>query len=188
MENKVKNRQIEELEKILKENFSNDGLAQKFLERIEEGKITRDENSKTHLCVYFAAYDPRAKEVFIGHHKKSGFWLFNGGHIDKGDTLKETLAHEIAEEWGLNIDDFEISSPVLLTTTEINNPTKQPCRLHYDLWCFVPMDKNNFAPIEANLLEEFFEAGWKNLKEARNLIKDKSTKEAIDFLEKKCFK
>lgn len=54
MENKVKNRQIEELEKIIKENFSNNDLAQKFLERIEEGKITSDENPETHLCFYFA--------------------------------------------------------------------------------------------------------------------------------------
>jgi len=71
------NKQTEELEKILKNNFAGDALAENFLQRIEEGKITRDENPKSHFCIYFAAYDPTAKKVFIGHHKKSGFWLFN---------------------------------------------------------------------------------------------------------------
>ena len=78
----MKTKQTEELESIFKNNFPKNELALKFLERIQEGKITRDENPKSHVCVYFAAYDPRAKQVFIGHHKKSGFWLFNGRNID----------------------------------------------------------------------------------------------------------
>lgn len=181
------NKQKEELEEILKNNFVGDELAEKFLERIKEGKITRDENPESHICVYFAAYDPNAKQVFIGHHKKSGSWLFNGGHIDEGETMKETLAHEISEEWGLDANDFAIKPPALLTITEIYNPTKQPCRIHYDLWNFIAINKNTFHPVKENLLEEFHEAGWKTSAEARELIKDKSTLQAIDFVEKEYF-
>ncbi|OGI32209.1 MAG: hypothetical protein A2271_04115 [Candidatus Moranbacteria bacterium RIFOXYA12_FULL_35_19] len=171
----TKNKQIKELEEILKKKLSNDSLASRFIERIGEGKITRDENPKSHLCTYFTAYDSKAKQVFIGHHKKSGLWLFNGGHIDEGETLKETLIREIGEEWGLDGNDFEIKPPALLTITKIDNPTKQPCNFHYDLWHFLSVEKNIFKPVEAKLLEEFYEAGWKTLEEARNLIKDKNT-------------
>ncbi|MFA6160396.1 MAG: NUDIX domain-containing protein [Parcubacteria group bacterium] len=181
------NKQIEELEKILKNNFAGDELVEKFLRRIEEGKITRDENPQSHICAYFAAYDPATKQVFIGHHKKSGFWLFNGGHIDEGETMKETLAHEINEEWGLDANDFAIKPPALLTITEIYNPTKQPCRVHYDLWNFIAVDKKTFHPVEEKLLGEFHEASWKTLTEARELIKDKNTSSAIDFVEKEYF-
>jgi 8-oxo-dGTP pyrophosphatase MutT (NUDIX family) len=183
----MKTKQTEELENILENNFPKNELALKFLERVREGKITRDENPKSHICAYFAAYDPRAKQVFIGHHKKSGFWLFNGGHIDEGETITETLAREINEEWGLNVNDFEIKPPAFLTLTEIYNPTKQPCNWHYDIWSFIAVDKNSFHPIEEKLLKEFHEAGWKNLTEARELIKEKNTLLAIDFVEKKLF-
>lgn len=179
--------QAEELEEILKNNFSNDSLTSRFIERIKEGKLTRDENPKSHLCTYFAAYDPKAKQVFIGHHKKSGLWLFNGGHIDEGEVIRETLIREINEEWGLNGNDFEIKPPVLLTVTEIKNSTKQPCNFHYDLWYFISVDKYNFKPVEEKLLEEFYEAGWKNLDEARSLIKDKNTLLAVDFVENNYF-
>lgn len=183
----MKNKQTEELENILKNNFPNNELALKFLERVAEGRITRDENPQSHICAYFSAYDPKAKQVFIGHHKKSGFWLFNGGHIDQGETMKETLIREMDEEWGLNADDFEIKPPAFLTLTEINNLPKQPCNWHYDLWNFISVDKNNFHPVEEKLLGEFHEAGWKTLAEARELIKEKNTLLAIDFVEENYF-
>ena len=151
-----KSKQAKDLGEILKNNFSDDSLASKFIERIKEGKITRDENPKSHFCVYFAVYDIEAKQIFIGHHKKSGLWLFNGGHIDEGETVKETLIREIDEEWGLDGNDFEIKPPALLTITKIDNPTKQPCNFHYDLWHFLLVEKNIFKPVETKLLEEFY--------------------------------
>lgn len=180
-------RHAEELREIIEKQFLNTKIVSNFLKRLKHGNLTRDEDDKSHFCVYFAAYDPTAKEVFIGHHKKSGLWLFNGGHIDKDENLNQTLIREIKEEWGLDGKNFEIKLPELLTITEIYNPTKQPCRTHYDLWYLIKASKINFKPEESNLLEEFYEAGWKNLQEARNLIKDKSTLEAVDFIKDNCF-
>ena len=162
-------------------------IISKFSERLPLGKLTKFENPESHFCVYFAAYDAKSKQVFIGHHKKSGLWLFNGGHIDPNENIKQCIIREIGEEWGLDGNEFEIKSPEFFTITEINNPTKQPCKFHFDLWCFINTEKEKFNPKEANLLEEFYEAGWKELDEARNLIKDKNTLSAVDYLEKNLF-
>ena len=183
----TKSKQILELENILNNNFRNDEIAKKFTDRIKEGKLTKDENPKSHFCAYFAAYDPKSKQVFIGHHKKSGLWLFNGGHIDKGENIIETIIREIGEEWGLDGRDFDIKPPFLLTITEINNPTKQPCNFHYDLWSFISVDKDTFVPVKERLSEEFYEADWKTLEEARNLIKEKNTLLGIDYIEDSLF-
>lgn len=178
-----------ELEELLGgTGFAGDEMAEKFLERIKEGGLTKKENPKSHFCAYFAAYDSEAKEVFIGHHKKSELWLFNGGHIDENETTKESLIREIGEEWGLDGNNFQINSPAFFTITQIDNPTKQPCNFHFDLWCFLAIDKNNFKPNESNLLEEFYEYGWKNLEEARNLMTHKNQLLAIDFMENNYFK
>lgn len=185
--NEQKSKLTSELKELLSSRHLGAEISEKFLQRIEQGSLVKSEDQKSHLCAYFAAYDPNAKQVFIGHHKKSGLWLFNGGHVDSGETIKETLIREIGEEWGLDGNDFTLDPPAFLTITEINNPTKQPCNFHYDLWCFVPVDKNIFNPIDSNLLEEFHEAGWKNLDEARSLILEKNTLSAIDFVEKNYF-
>jgi len=181
--NDLKLKLAAELKNLLGDHFSDNETVSKFLQRINQGSLTRDENKKSHLCAYFSAYDPRAKQVFIGHHKKAGLWLFNGGHINEGETISETVEREIGEEWGLDGKNFEIKPPAFLTITEINNPTKQPCNFHYDLWCFISVDKNNFNPVQSKLLEEFYEAGWKDLEEARKLVAEKNTLSAIDFIE-----
>ncbi|MEK9147664.1 MAG: NUDIX domain-containing protein [Patescibacteria group bacterium] len=176
----------DELKELLKNKTSIE-IIPRFLERFSMGNLTRDEDNKSHFCAYFAAYDPNAKEVFIGHHKKSGLWLFNGGHIDKDENLKQSVMREIGEEWGLDGNDFQIGSPALFTITEIDNPTKQACKHHYDLWYFIEADKNEFKPEESKLMEEFHEAGWKKIDEAQNLIKGKNTLLAIEFVKDNYF-
>jgi len=167
---------------VLKNVPLNLTLKNKFLLRCQEGNLTRDENPFSHLCIYFAAYDPTHKRVFMGEHIKSGLWLFNGGHIDKYETLEEALYREMNEEWGV-IQKTNIQFPSLFTLTEINNPKKQICKWHYDLWYMIPFDKKKFHPNEKFLAKEFYKWGWKTINVAKLLTQDKATLQGIDYID-----
>lgn len=158
-------------------------LASEFVTRAKEGMPTRDENPQSHFCVYFAGYDPEAKKIFIGHHKKSGLWLFNGGHIDVGETPEEALEREMGEEWGVKIKLEDIGKPRLLTVTPIDRPNIK-CTKHYDIWFFVPLSEAVFKPDQASLDTEFHTTSWKDIEEGRGLITDPNTLKAIDEFEK----
>jgi len=160
-------------------------IKHRFLHRLNEGLLTRRENPTSHLCVYFAAHDPAAGRVFIGHHKKSDLWLFNGGHMDPGETPTETVIREAAEEWGMNLDPHTIPAPQLITLTQIEHPEKIICEWHYDLWHFLPFDRNSFRPVDANLYTEFFSFGWKHYDEAEKLLTSQPTIEALHYLRKR---
>lgn len=154
-----------------------------FLARLRRGKLTRDEDAETHFGVYFAAFDSQVKQVFIGHHKKSGLWLFNGGHIDKDETPWQAVVREISEEWGKQIEFSEIK-PAFLTVTPIEKNLKVACKIHYDIWYFFDFDKKKFKPDPLLLAKEFYQTGWRTFEEAKKLISDPQTLDAIRKLEK----
>lgn len=172
---------------LIKTNFGSEGIALEFLRRIDIGNITKDEDSESHFCVYFAAYDLKQKQFFIGHHKKSGLWLFNGGHIDKGEVPREAVEREIEEEWGIKMPANSIDDPRLLTITEIDNPTKQTCRRHYDIWYFISVNKDEFFPSQENLSVEFYDIKWMTSSEAKRIVIEPGILKAIKFLEEKVF-
>ena len=78
----------------------------------------------------------------------------------------------------------DIGEPGFLTITPINNPTKQKCTSHYDIWYFVPISEAGFRPDQDLLATEFHTTGWKTIDEARSLITDPNTLKAIDEFEK----
>lgn len=176
--------------RLLEKSELDEKIASDFIDRLKDRRLSIDSNPESHFCAYFASYDPNVKQVFMGHHKKSGLWLFNGGHVDEGESLEECLSREMDEEWGLKARDFKIKKLKMLTITKIYNPKKQPCRTHYDLWNFIKVNKDKFSPDSEKLSEEFYEFGWKDLCEAKKLVKGKSdqTLEALNFIEKKYFK
>ncbi|HCC22339.1 hypothetical protein A2480_00085 [Candidatus Uhrbacteria bacterium RIFOXYC2_FULL_47_19] len=160
------------------------GIEAVFVRRLMEGRPTRDENPESHFCVYFAAYDPKSGRVFFGLHKKSGLWLFNGGHVDRGELPEEALRREIVEEWGPDTAISTVEMPQLLTVTEIDNLPMQTCRAHYNIWFFVSVDERNFRPDSSRMDTEFSEFGWHSLEEARGKVTDGSTLEAISLIER----
>lgn len=176
-----------ELEDIIKRKFPNDEVALMYLEKIKEGDLTKKENELSHMCAYFAPYDPAVKKIFVGHHKKADRWLFNGGHIDPNETLKDVLKREINEEWGLKYEDFKIEEPQLLTIYPIDNPEKQKCRLHFDIWNFIPVDKDKFHPDMEKLSQEFHEAKWVTIEEAMNLNTDDNQRRGFKFVQDNLF-
>lgn len=178
------NQLTHQFKKIIKSTAGDKITKKQFIKRLKKSRFTRDEDPLTHLCVYFAAYDPQNHEVFIGHHKKSGLWLFNGGHIDKGELPHEAAYREISEEWGIHIKPQEIKHPQLLTLTKIEHPEKITCQWHYDIWYFIPLDKKLFSPDQKLLAKEFHQIGWKTIEEAKHLTSDASTNTALQMIYK----
>lgn len=182
----MQNRLAEQI-KTIAEKLSDLPVSTEYLNRAKKSKLTGDENPLSHFCVYFAAFDSDNKEIFLGLHKKSGLWLFNGGHIDKGEVFEETLIREMREEWGMQADLQSTGEPKLITITDINNPTfrlTNKCAKHFDIWYFVPVSKTTFLPDQEKLSTEFSKIGWKSIEEARDLATDPSTLIAITEFEK----
>ena len=159
-------------------------VASEYISRAKEGELTRDENPHSHFCVCFAGFDREAGKVFVGHHKKSGLWLFNGGHIDKGEIPEEALEREMGEEWGVvKVDLQSIGKPKLLTINPIQHPTIK-CKQHFDIWYFIPLSEVDFKPDQALLDTELYTTGWKSIEDAKALIIDLATLKGISEFEK----
>ncbi|MEI6499241.1 MAG: NUDIX domain-containing protein [bacterium] len=175
---------LDHYKKIIENIPCDANIKTQFAKRISEGAITRDENPSTHLCVYFAAFDPVNKQVFIGHHKKANQWLFNGGHVDLGELPIDTLKRETGEEWGNGTHLQSTYQPEFLTITKINNILAGKCQLHYDIWYFIPLDMSIFNPDPELTVKEFYEMGWKSITTARKLVTDPNNLAALAEIEK----
>lgn len=105
----------------------------RYIKRLNEGKLTREENPLSHMCAMFLTYNPTEKKVLVVHHKKAKSWIFPGGHIEKGELPFETAAREAEEEIGVSIHNILLSAPFGAQVLDIDNPP-QICREHYDIF------------------------------------------------------
>lgn len=170
---------LQSISKIVNHYICIDDIYNEYLQRLQDGLLTRDENSESHFCTYFLPYNRDSKKVFMVHHKKSGLWLSPGGHIDKGETVVQALNREIDEELGVK-DFYKVDpTPFLLTITPIKNQT-QPCKKHYDIWYLVETDGNDFNINPA----EFHDTKWLTISEARQIVTEPQNIKALDILEK----
>jgi 8-oxo-dGTP diphosphatase len=148
---------------------------QRFLSRIEQGALTRDENPASHFCVYFLPINPQTKEVFIVHHKKSGLWLSPGGHLDANETPEQAVAREIVEELGVQNFFSQPPEPFFFSIVDIDQ-ARHSCKTHYDLW--YPMLTNgstfHIDPVE------FHSTKWMSIPDAQRIITDPSNLQALD--------
>lgn len=148
---------------------------ERFLERVQQGALTRDEDPGSHFCVYFLPINPETREVFIVHHKKSGLWISPGGHLDKGETPEQAVNREIEEELGIENFFSQRPIPFFFSTVDIDNP-KHPCKRHHDLWYLMQTDGSAFHidPME------FHETRWVTIDEAKKLVTDPSNLQALE--------
>ena len=170
----------EAIEKILQETDAPADIKQKYIERLAEGPLVRDENPTTHFCSYFLPYRLKDKTIFLEAHKKSGLWLAPGGHIDQGETPAQTAEREMDEELGMH---EHVDKARLLTITYIKRDVRA-CTVHYDIWYFVPLDDRALPTSKEG---EFDDARWFTLEEARKAVSDESNLKAFDFVEKNLF-
>ena len=168
----------EEIKSIINPSICNQEIVDYWLERLEKRELTRDDGNPSHFCCYFLPYNPNTKQVFIVHHKKSGLWIFPGGHIDKGEGLMQTINREIEEELGVKNKIKEEIKPFLLTITPIENRV-QPCKEHLDIWYRFSTNGSEFNVDP----KEFHQTRWVSIEEARRFVTDPPNLEALSKME-----
>ena len=168
-----------QIKAIVSPSICSQEIADYWFQRLERGRLTRDEGSSSHLCCYFLPYNSEVKEVFIVYHRKSGLWLVPGGHIDQGESLMQTLNREIEEELGVKDQIKQEIQPFLLTITPINRPN-HICKEHMDIWYKFATDGSEFKADS----REFYQTRWTTISEARKLITDPPNLEALSRIEK----
>lgn len=153
-------------------------MTETFLTRLDEGAPTRAESPASHFSTYFLPHDAATHRVFLVAHKKSGLWISPGGHIERGETLQQTLNRELREELGLPAFFGPRPQPFLLTSVEIFPPDPRPCRRHYDLWFLLPTDGRDFRVNPT----EFNDTRWLTKTEALRLVSDETNIQAINLI------
>ena len=125
--------------------------------------------------MYFLPINPRTKEIFIVHHKKSGLWLSPGGHLDKDETPEQAVNREITEELGVHDFFTQPPNPFFFSMSTIENE-KQTCKTHHDLWYPMQTDGSAFQIDTA----EFHTTKWMTVSEAKGLVTDPSNLQTLE--------
>ncbi|MBL7158850.1 NUDIX domain-containing protein [Candidatus Microgenomates bacterium] len=131
-----------------------------ILDWLESGEsIYREENPQAHLCAYFPVVNLQKTQMFLVHHRKSGLWLPNGGHVDKGESLEETVIRELKEE--LDISWKKALKPFFVS--RITTKGKDAGHIHNDIWFLVEIDERTSLNSDKR---EFHDWGWFGLNQA----------------------
>ncbi len=151
----------EELDKLQSRSYINNKLFIKFNNRIKAGNnLTKISNPGSHFCAFMVPYDQKSKMIFIGHHIKADEWIPPGGHLELGETPKQTVVREFKEELdsvitSKSIHFFDIN--ITLISNRIST-----CKTHFDLWHVVMVKKQNFVYDKG----EFYDASWFSIEAA----------------------
>ncbi len=150
-----------------------------IIDWLESGEpIHRKDNHQAHLCAYFSVVNLQKTEMFLVHHKKSGLWLPTGGHVEKGESLEETVLRELKEElgivWKKGLKPFFVS--------RIITKGKDSGHIHNDIWFLVAIDqKTKLNPEE----REFLNWGWFGLNQAGFKSSEPNIKRVIKKIKSK---
>lgn len=163
---------------IIPDRCSDKQSYERFVARVDEGRLTREENPETHVSAYFLPINRDTQQVFLVHHKKSGLWISPGGHLELGETPEQAVNREIQEELGVPSFFTEPPSPFFLSIVDIDRP-QQTCKTHFDAWYAMETDGHDFNidPVE------FHATAWLTIPEAREIVTDPSNLEALRRIE-----
>lgn len=95
------------------------------------------------------------------HHIKANSWIPPGGHIDNEEHPVDTVVREFFEELGQRIDKSQIT-PLNASIKDISDNPRNPCKVHYDLWYLVDVQRLDFDYLK----KEFYDARWMTIDQA----------------------
>lgn len=85
-----------------------------------------------HLTASCFVFSPDLGHVLLCHHRKGGFWVQFGGHLEPGDTsLADAARREAREESG--IDDLELTSSRIVDLDRHDLHGGFSCAAHWDV-------------------------------------------------------
>lgn len=151
---------IEEIKDSSELVVAEQGVGERFLERLRQGRIYKEESRPDHVCVFMVPY--YKGEVFVGHHKKANAWIPPGGHLEMGELPQEAVKREFVEELQYQIDKEKV---VLfgLSKLEIER-AGSICKRHWDMWYGVLFEEEK--PEFVYEPREFYAAEWVGIEEA----------------------
>ncbi len=138
----------------------------KFIEKISHSdKLTKDVNIDEHICAFFIPITTDRSSIYLGHHIKADSWIPPGGHIATGEHPIKTVIREFREELDYDVNEGQIEK-FSLSIKDISSNPRNPCKVHYDIWYLVTVEKADFKYIR----REYYDARWYSLKEAYERI------------------
>ncbi len=175
---------VRELMDIAMLPVSNTATRAKFIARIRDGKLTREQNKQNHVCVYFVPvkWEDNQFKILIGLHIKANMYLAPGGHVDfsvkdqRDERCVEALKREFFEEFAVKLPENFSPNPFWVTVTHVKN---RDCKVHFDIWYVI--DANGITLGEN---PEFDHVLWLTFAESRKRIADPASIEAMNVLEK----
>jgi 8-oxo-dGTP pyrophosphatase MutT (NUDIX family) len=145
----------------------------KFISRVNEGKLTREENTSSHFCAMVLPYDPVLQKIFVIHHRKANLWAFPGGHYDKDELPFETAIRETEEELG--IKDAKIEGPFGIQMIAIENKNHIR-KMHYDIFYALQATPEEITPDT----REFITSEWLSIPDAMERIEHIYYKQSLE--------
>lgn len=152
------------------------------------GEVRTYKKLKKHFTAtaYIAAKIDGVYRVLLHKHKKHGFWLGIGGHIEENENPIEALLREVKEETDLEITLFkdrllktedveELAPPEAILEEKLASYKNEPAHFHIDLIYFA-ICKN---PQKIKMKEEF---GWFSKKDLPKVSLEKEVSYLIEKL------
>ena len=169
---------LKDLELLKNKKHVDKNIINLFIQRINKGRVTKKDNNKNHICAFFLPIHTKTKSIYLVEHKKANDWLPPGGHIEKGESIIETIKREFSEELSHILTDEKIEF-FDLSIKQINNP-KFTCKTHYDLWHLIYIDRFPFKYCR----HEFYNASWMKIDRAIKKMKHKNFRAVVEKLSK----